>query len=137
MDSGLRDGGNGREGRSRRWIRRTFADLCCPHPSFALSLLWHSATTHRSSSLPLARLTATSTIAEEFACNGSLVDDVEMGQVIQLQGDQRTKIVEILVAEGISELGRCFGLSAGRLALAEPPLTPSLLPPLPHCVSVP
>lgn len=38
---------------------------------------------------------------EEFACNGSLVDDEEMGQVIQLQGDQRTKIVEILVGEGI------------------------------------
>lgn len=39
--------------------------------------------------------------AEEFACNGSLVDDEEMGQVIQLQGDQRTKILQILVEEGI------------------------------------
>jgi hypothetical protein len=42
---------------------------------------------------------------EEFACNGSLVEDVEMGQVIQLQGDQRTKIVEILIGEGIGACG--------------------------------
>ncbi|KAK4054708.1 hypothetical protein OIV83_000632 [Microbotryomycetes sp. JL201] len=40
---------------------------------------------------------------KEFACNGSIVDDAEMGQVIQLQGDQRTKIVEILVEEGVSK----------------------------------
>jgi len=41
--------------------------------------------------------------AEEFACNGSLVDDEEMGTVIQLQGDQRTKILEILLQEGIGK----------------------------------
>ncbi|CCU98100.1 unnamed protein product [Malassezia sympodialis ATCC 42132] len=29
---------------------------------------------------------------KEFACNGTLVDDEELGQVIQLQGDQRQKI---------------------------------------------
>ncbi|KAK4058227.1 hypothetical protein OIO90_000966 [Microbotryomycetes sp. JL221] len=40
---------------------------------------------------------------KEFACNGSIVDDAEMGQVIQLQGDQRTKIVEILVEEGVAK----------------------------------
>ncbi|SGY30193.1 BQ5605_C002g01128 [Microbotryum silenes-dioicae] len=40
---------------------------------------------------------------KEFACNGSLVDDEEMGQVIQLQGDQRTKIAEILIEEGIDK----------------------------------
>lgn len=39
---------------------------------------------------------------EEFACNGSLVEDEEMGQVIQLQGDQRTKIMGMLIEEGIS-----------------------------------
>ncbi|ORY62872.1 translation initiation factor SUI1 [Leucosporidium creatinivorum] len=38
---------------------------------------------------------------KEFACNGSIVEDDEMGQVIQLQGDQRTKIAEILMEEGI------------------------------------
>jgi translation initiation factor 1 len=39
---------------------------------------------------------------QEFACNGTLVDDEEAGQVIQLQGDQRTKISNFLVEEGIS-----------------------------------
>jgi translation initiation factor 1 len=38
---------------------------------------------------------------KEFACNGTLVDDEEMGQVIQLQGDQRTKISTFLTEEGI------------------------------------
>ncbi|CAG8533088.1 16284_t:CDS:2, partial [Racocetra fulgida] len=28
---------------------------------------------------------------KEFACNGTLVQDEELGQVIQLQGDQQTK----------------------------------------------
>jgi translation initiation factor 1 len=41
---------------------------------------------------------------KEFACNGSLVDGEDMGQVIQLQGDQRTKIHDMLVEEGISDL---------------------------------
>jgi translation initiation factor 1 len=38
---------------------------------------------------------------KEFACNGTLVDDEEMGQVIQLQGDQRAKISTFLVENGI------------------------------------
>ncbi|TFY72387.1 hypothetical protein EVG20_g610 [Dentipellis fragilis] len=38
---------------------------------------------------------------KEFACNGNLVDDEEMGRVIQLQGDQRTKISNFLTEEGI------------------------------------
>ncbi|CDO69535.1 hypothetical protein BN946_scf184785.g40 [Trametes cinnabarina] len=38
---------------------------------------------------------------KEFACNGTLVDDEEAGQVIQLQGDQRLKISNFLVQEGI------------------------------------
>ncbi|GJE86909.1 translation initiation factor SUI1 [Phanerochaete sordida] len=38
---------------------------------------------------------------KEFACNGTLVDDEEAGQVIQLQGDQRTKILNFLVEEGL------------------------------------
>ncbi|KAI0636909.1 eukaryotic translation initiation factor 1 [Trametes polyzona] len=40
-------------------------------------------------------------IGSEFACNGTLVDDEESGQVIQLQGDQRLKISNFLVEEGI------------------------------------
>ncbi|KAG8884695.1 Eukaryotic translation initiation factor eIF-1 [Tulasnella sp. 403] len=38
---------------------------------------------------------------KEFACNGTLVDDEELGQVIQLQGDQRLKISSFLIDEGI------------------------------------
>jgi len=38
---------------------------------------------------------------KEFACNGTLVDDEELGQVIQLQGDQRVKISNFLIEEGI------------------------------------
>ena len=38
---------------------------------------------------------------QEFACNGTLVDDEEAGKVIQLQGDQRKNIAAFLVEEGI------------------------------------
>ncbi|KAG0198772.1 Eukaryotic translation initiation factor eIF-1 [Mortierella sp. GBA30] len=37
---------------------------------------------------------------KDFACNGTLVDDEELGAVIQLQGDQRTKVCTLLVEEG-------------------------------------
>ncbi|KAF8942408.1 Eukaryotic translation initiation factor eIF-1 [Haplosporangium gracile] len=36
---------------------------------------------------------------KDFACNGTLVDDPELGSVIQLQGDQRTKVLALLVDE--------------------------------------
>lgn len=39
---------------------------------------------------------------KEFACNGTVVDDEEMGEVIQLQGDQRAKIANFLVEQGMS-----------------------------------
>ncbi|KAF8508032.1 eukaryotic translation initiation factor SUI1, partial [Hysterangium stoloniferum] len=38
---------------------------------------------------------------KQFACNGTLVDDEELGQVIQLQGDQRLKISTFLTEDGI------------------------------------
>ncbi|KAG8933546.1 Eukaryotic translation initiation factor eIF-1 [Tulasnella sp. 419] len=38
---------------------------------------------------------------KEFACNGTVVDDEEAGQVIQLQGDQRLKIQNFLTEEGV------------------------------------
>lgn len=38
---------------------------------------------------------------KEFACNGTVVDDEELGQVIQLQGDQRIKISTFLTEEGV------------------------------------
>jgi translation initiation factor SUI1 len=40
---------------------------------------------------------------QEFACNGTLIEDAEMGQIIQLQGDQRQKISALLVEEGIPQ----------------------------------
>lgn len=36
-------------------------------------------------------------VKKKFACNGTIVTDPEMGEVIQLQGDQRKAIQEFLV----------------------------------------
>ena len=36
-------------------------------------------------------------IKKKFACNGTIVADTEMGEVIQLQGDQRKDVQEFLV----------------------------------------
>ena len=38
---------------------------------------------------------------KEFACNGTIVEDEDLGEVIQLQGDHRVKVGQILVEEGI------------------------------------
>jgi len=38
---------------------------------------------------------------KEFACNGTVVDHAEYGQVIQLQGDQRTSVNNLLTTVGI------------------------------------
>ncbi|OMH85690.1 Protein translation factor sui1 [Zancudomyces culisetae] len=38
-----------------------------------------------------------------FACNGTLVEDEELGEVIQLQGDQRLNIRNFLVEEEIAK----------------------------------
>ena len=40
-------------------------------------------------------------LLQEFACNGTLVEDEEAGQVIQLQGDQRLKLKSFLENEEI------------------------------------
>lgn len=40
---------------------------------------------------------------KEFACNGTVVEDEEMGEVIQLQGDHRQKVGQILIEEGIAK----------------------------------
>ncbi|KAI0805092.1 translation initiation factor SUI1 [Xylaria sp. FL0933] len=36
-------------------------------------------------------------IKKKFACNGTIVNDSEMGEVIQLQGDQRNDVQQFLV----------------------------------------
>jgi translation initiation factor 1 len=40
---------------------------------------------------------------KEFACNGSIEVHEELGQVLQLSGDQRAKIAEFLIEEGIAK----------------------------------
>lgn len=36
-------------------------------------------------------------IFQEFACNGTVIEHPEYGEVLQLQGDQRTKICDWLI----------------------------------------
>jgi len=38
-------------------------------------------------------------LKKEFCCNGTVVDDPELGQVIQLQGDQRKNVQDFLLKE--------------------------------------
>ena len=38
---------------------------------------------------------------KEFACNGSIVENEDYGEIIQLQGDQRNNISEFLIEVGI------------------------------------
>mmetsp|Transcript_27986 Transcript_27986/g.38700 ORF Transcript_27986/g.38700 Transcript_27986/m.38700 type:complete len:113 (+) Transcript_27986:120-458(+) len=38
---------------------------------------------------------------KEFCCNGTVVDDPELGKVIQLQGDQRKNVHQFLITEKI------------------------------------
>ncbi|EYU27827.1 hypothetical protein ABFS83_13G120300 [Erythranthe nasuta] len=40
-------------------------------------------------------------LKKEFCCNGTVVQDSELGQVIQLQGDQRKNVSTFLVQAGI------------------------------------
>jgi translation initiation factor 1 len=39
----------------------------------------------------------------EFCCNGTVVEDAEMGKVIQLQGDQRKNVSTFLVSNNIAK----------------------------------
>lgn len=38
---------------------------------------------------------------QQFCCNGTIVDDEELGKIIQLQGDQRKSVSQFLLSEGI------------------------------------
>jgi translation initiation factor SUI1 len=42
-------------------------------------------------------------INKEFACNGTVVEHPEYGEVIQLQGDQRNNICQFLTKVGIAK----------------------------------
>ena len=36
-------------------------------------------------------------LVADFCCNGNVVEDTELGKVIQLQGDQRKNVSEFLI----------------------------------------
>ena len=38
-------------------------------------------------------------LKKDFACNGNIVKDEEMGEIIQLQGDQRSKVCEFMMTQ--------------------------------------
>ena len=40
-------------------------------------------------------------LSQEFACNGTVIEHPEYGEVLQLQGDQRTKICGWLTKTGL------------------------------------
>jgi len=40
-------------------------------------------------------------VLQEFCCNGTIVEHKELGEVIQLQGDHRQRVNEMLAQEGI------------------------------------
>ena len=41
--------------------------------------------------------------SQEFACNGTVVDHPEYGEVIQFQGDQRNNISGFLIKVGLAK----------------------------------
>jgi len=45
-------------------------------------------------------------LKKSFSCNGSTQQDPELGQIIQLSGDQRDKVKNFLLEEGLVEKDR-------------------------------
>ncbi|SBS88856.1 translation initiation factor SUI1, putative [Plasmodium ovale curtisi] len=43
-------------------------------------------------------------LKKEFNCNGTIIEDIEHGSIIQLQGDKRNNVKDFLVREGICAL---------------------------------
>ncbi|KOB60377.1 hypothetical protein PFHG_02153, partial [Plasmodium falciparum HB3] len=43
-------------------------------------------------------------LKKEFNCNGTIIEDIEHGSIIQLQGDKRNNVKEFLIREGICAL---------------------------------
>ncbi|KAI4388366.1 hypothetical protein MLD38_000700 [Melastoma candidum] len=40
-------------------------------------------------------------LKKEFCCNGNVIDDKDLGKIIQLQGDQRKNVSHFLVQAGL------------------------------------
>ena len=51
---------------------------------------------------------------QKFACNGTVIEHPEYGEVIQLQGDQRKNICQFLVE--VSSVAFCCYICASSLA---------------------
>ncbi|RPA87013.1 translation initiation factor SU [Ascobolus immersus RN42] len=43
---------------------------------------------------------------KEYACNGTIIQDTELGEVIQLQGDHRTKVFEFRTNRDKDKMGK-------------------------------
>lgn len=43
----------------------------------------------------------TKTLKKEFCCNGSIIEDLTLGKIIQLQGDQRENVLKFILEEEI------------------------------------
>jgi translation initiation factor 1 len=43
---------------------------------------------------------------KEYACNGTIIQDPDMGEVIQLQGDHRTKVMDFLTDKDKDKMGK-------------------------------
>jgi translation initiation factor 1 len=43
---------------------------------------------------------------KEYACNGTIIQDKDMGEVIQLQGDHRTKVMDFLTDKDKDKMGK-------------------------------
>lgn len=52
---------------------------------------------------PTPRMLPANTTA---ACNGTIIQDKDMGEVIQLQGDHRTKVMDFLTDKDKSKMGK-------------------------------
>ncbi|KAF9876497.1 translation initiation factor sui1 [Colletotrichum karsti] len=59
-------------------------------------------------------------IKKKFACNGTIVEDMDLGEVIQLQGDQRKNIHDFLIdkQEGLEMDSKAVTARRRRLPLA-------------------
>ncbi|KAB2603184.1 translation factor SUI1 2-like [Pyrus ussuriensis x Pyrus communis] len=42
-------------------------------------------------------------LKREFCCNGNVIEDKKLGKIIQLQGDQRNKVLQFLVDANIAD----------------------------------
>ncbi|KAJ5594459.1 uncharacterized protein N7459_000667, partial [Penicillium hispanicum] len=66
-------------------------------------------------------------IKKKFACNGTIVADSEMGEVIQLQGDQRKDVQEFLTdkKEGLELDAKTIKVCLPAVPVYNPPIKPN------------